>query len=94
MAISTTPASGELRLALDDILVGDNVRDLVEAHVDNLAQWIALREADRRTGEGWRQAIERVMAAPRRPIRRSACCKRGSSGARPPVTSGRVALAA
>ena len=43
MAISTTPASGELRLALDDILVGDNVRDLDEAHVDNLAQSIALR---------------------------------------------------
>ena len=41
MAISTTPASGELRLALDDILVGDNVRDLDEAHVDNLAQSIA-----------------------------------------------------
>lgn len=43
MAISTTPASGELRLALDDILVGDNVRDLDAAHVDNLAQSIALR---------------------------------------------------
>jgi ParB/RepB/Spo0J family partition protein len=43
MAISTTPASGELRLALDDILVGDNVRDLDEAHVDSLAQSIALR---------------------------------------------------
>jgi ParB/RepB/Spo0J family partition protein len=43
MAISTTPASGELRLALDDILVGDNVRDLDEEHVDNLAQSIALR---------------------------------------------------
>jgi hypothetical protein len=42
MAISTTPASGELRLALDDILVGENVvRDLDEAHVDNLAQSIA-----------------------------------------------------
>ena len=43
MAISTTPASGELCLALDDILVGDNVRDLDEAHVDNLAASIALR---------------------------------------------------
>ena len=43
MAISTTPASGELRLALDDILVGDNVRDLDAAHVDSLAQSIALR---------------------------------------------------
>jgi hypothetical protein len=35
MAISTTPVSGELRLALDDILVGDNVRDLDEARVEH-----------------------------------------------------------
>ena len=42
MAI-TTPASGELRLALDEILVRENVRDLDDAHVDNLAQSIALR---------------------------------------------------
>jgi hypothetical protein len=42
MAIST-PASGELRLALDEILVRENVRDLDDAHVDNLAQSIALR---------------------------------------------------
>ena len=42
MAISTTPASGELRLALDDILVGENVRDLDEAHVDNLAHRLRL----------------------------------------------------
>ncbi len=42
MAIST-PASGDLRLALDQILVRDNVRDLDEAHVDSLAQSIALR---------------------------------------------------
>ncbi|MGI8729590.1 MAG: ParB/RepB/Spo0J family partition protein [Solirubrobacteraceae bacterium] len=41
--ITTTPASGELRLALDDILVRENVRDLDVAHVDNLAQSIALR---------------------------------------------------
>ena len=37
------PATGELRLALDDIRLRDNVRDLDEAHVDNLAQSIALR---------------------------------------------------
>jgi ParB/RepB/Spo0J family partition protein len=43
MAISTIPASGELRLALDDILVGDNVRDVDAEHVDNLAQSIKLR---------------------------------------------------
>ena len=42
MAIST-PASGELRLALAEILVRENVRDLDDAHVDNLAQSIALR---------------------------------------------------
>ena len=42
MAIST-PVTGELRLALDEILVRENVRELDEAHVDNLAQSIALR---------------------------------------------------
>ena len=42
MAIST-PVTGELRLALDEILVRENVRDLDDAHVDNLAQSIALR---------------------------------------------------
>jgi ParB family transcriptional regulator, chromosome partitioning protein len=42
MAIST-PVTGELRLALDEILVRDNVRELDAAHVDNLAQSIALR---------------------------------------------------
>ena len=42
MAIST-PVTGELRLALDEIVVRENVRDLDEAHVDNLAQSIALR---------------------------------------------------
>jgi ParB/RepB/Spo0J family partition protein len=43
MATTTTPNTGELRLALGDILVGDNVRDIDEAHVDSLAQSIALR---------------------------------------------------
>ena len=43
MATTTTPDTGELRVALDDILVGDNVRDIDEEHVDNLAQSIALR---------------------------------------------------
>ena len=42
MAIST-PVTGELRLALDEILVRENVRDLDDTHVDNLAQSIALR---------------------------------------------------
>ena len=36
MAVST-PVTGELRLALDEILVRVNVRDLDEAHVDNQA---------------------------------------------------------
>jgi len=40
---TSTPVTGELRLALDEILVRENVRDLDEAHVDNLAQSIALR---------------------------------------------------
>ena len=43
MATTTTPDTGELRLVLDDILVGDNVRDVDQEHVDNLAQSIALR---------------------------------------------------
>lgn len=43
MATTTTPDTGELRLALDDILVGDNVRDIDQEHVENLAQSIALR---------------------------------------------------
>ena len=38
MATTTTPATGELRLALDDILVGDDVRDVDQEHVENLAQ--------------------------------------------------------
>jgi hypothetical protein len=40
---SKTPVRGELRLALDEILVRENVRDLDDAHVDNLAPSIALR---------------------------------------------------
>ena len=39
----STPASGELRLALDEIRVRDNVRELDGEHVENLAQSIALR---------------------------------------------------
>lgn len=42
MAVST-PVTGELRLALDEILVRENVRELDDTHVDNLAQSIALR---------------------------------------------------
>jgi hypothetical protein len=34
----STPATGELRLALDDICLRENVRDLDDAHVDTLAQ--------------------------------------------------------
>jgi ParB/RepB/Spo0J family partition protein len=37
------PATGERRLALDDIRLRENVRGLDEAHVDSLAQSIALR---------------------------------------------------
>jgi hypothetical protein len=37
------PCVRELRLALDDIRVRDNVRELDSEHVDNLAQSIALR---------------------------------------------------
>ena len=40
---TSTPVTGELRLALDEILVRENVRDLDDTHVDNLAQSIALR---------------------------------------------------
>ena len=40
---STTTSAGELRLALDDISLRENVRELDSAHVDNLAQSIALR---------------------------------------------------
>src|SRR3954468_4190984 len=43
MTTINTPASGELRLALDAIRLRENVRDLDEAHVDTLAQSIALR---------------------------------------------------
>ncbi len=45
MAIST-PAGGRACLALDEILVRD-VRELDDAHVDDLAQSIALRSSDR-----------------------------------------------
>ena len=41
--VISTPVTGELRLALDEILVRENVRDLDDAHVDSLAQSIALR---------------------------------------------------
>ena len=41
--IITTAPTGELRLALDAIRVRDNVRELDPAHVENLAQSIALR---------------------------------------------------
>jgi ParB/RepB/Spo0J family partition protein len=37
------PVISELRLALDEIVVRENVRELDAAHVDNLAQSIALR---------------------------------------------------
>jgi ParB/RepB/Spo0J family partition protein len=46
MSTTTTPtttSAGELRLALDEISVRDNVRELDLEHVDNLAQSIALR---------------------------------------------------
>ena len=41
--VINTPTSGELRLALDEILVRDNMRELDPGHVDKLAQSIALR---------------------------------------------------
>jgi ParB family chromosome partitioning protein len=40
---SPTTFGGELRLALDDISVRENVRELDSAHVQSLAQSIALR---------------------------------------------------
>ena len=40
---TTAPATGELRLALDEIRVRENVRELDVEHVDKLAQSIALR---------------------------------------------------
>jgi ParB/RepB/Spo0J family partition protein len=43
MTSTTATSAGELRLALDDISVRDNVRELDSAHVENLAQSIALR---------------------------------------------------
>jgi ParB/RepB/Spo0J family partition protein len=43
MTSTTTTSAGELRLALDDISVRENVRELDSAHVENLAQSIALR---------------------------------------------------
>jgi ParB/RepB/Spo0J family partition protein len=61
MSTTTTPtaaSAGELRLALDDIVVRDNVRELDIEHVDNLAQSIALRGVlvpliVRATDDGW-----------------------------------------
>jgi ParB family chromosome partitioning protein len=43
MTTTTIPTTGELRLALDDIRVRENVRDLDLVHVDSLAASIALR---------------------------------------------------
>lgn len=40
---TSTPVTGELRLALDEIVVRENVRDLDDTHVANLARSIALR---------------------------------------------------
>jgi len=40
---TTTTFAGEMRLALDAIRVRENVRELDVAHVENLAQSIALR---------------------------------------------------
>jgi ParB/RepB/Spo0J family partition protein len=62
MSTTTTPtqaSAGELRLALDQIAVRDNVRELDTEHVDNLAQSIALRGVlvplivRATNGEGW-----------------------------------------
>jgi ParB/RepB/Spo0J family partition protein len=61
MSTTTTPttaSAGELRLALDEIAVRDNVRELDIEHVDNLAQSIALRGVlvpliVRATDDGW-----------------------------------------
>jgi ParB/RepB/Spo0J family partition protein len=61
MSTTTTPTAasvGELRLALDEIAVRDNVRELDLEHVDNLAQSIALRGVlvpliVRATDDGW-----------------------------------------
>ena len=43
MTTTTMPTTGELRFALDDIRVRENVRDLDPVHVDSLAASIALR---------------------------------------------------
>ncbi|MEJ7784820.1 MAG: ParB/RepB/Spo0J family partition protein, partial [Solirubrobacteraceae bacterium] len=43
MTTTTIPTAGELRLALDDIRVRENVRDLDVEHVESLARSIALR---------------------------------------------------
>lgn len=43
MTTTTILTTGELRLALDDIRVRENVRDLDPTHVDNLAASMALR---------------------------------------------------
>jgi len=40
---TTAPATGELRLALDEIRVRANVREFDVEHVDKLAQSITLR---------------------------------------------------
>jgi hypothetical protein len=53
MGTTTTPDTGELRLALDDILVGDDVRDVDQEHVENLTELVVESAAvDRRIGEG------------------------------------------
>src|SRR4051812_3804506 len=43
MTTINTPASGELHLAVDDVRLRENVRELDDVHVDTLAQSIALR---------------------------------------------------
>ena len=43
MTTTIMPTAGELRLALDDIRVRENVRDLDVEHVESLARSIALR---------------------------------------------------
>lgn len=59
------PASDELRLALNEIRVRGNVRELDSEHVDNLAQSIALRGLIVRPVDGLTSSSPAITASPR-----------------------------
>lgn len=72
MATTSTPDTGELRLVLDDILVGDDVRDIDQEHVENRAVDCAARAArpaHRPTHERGLRACRRLPAIPRSHVR-------------------------